>query len=142
MIEMRVCELPECPNEFVADPPEKRFCCDAHRAQKWKRDKAYGRTPAEAARNGGNGAQVVTVLPHREADEPQADYVYRCLKLRGPAGVHTFELRRRFIGNPSQRIADLENQGYRIKHGEREQLNGQAYGTRYWLAEYVEEMAA
>lgn len=136
MIPMRVCDLPGCGNEFAADPPERRYCSDAYRTADWKRRNGYGRTASERARNAGNGA-VVARLPHRDDDEPQADYVLRCLCLRREAGVHTFELRRQFVGNPSQRIADLENAGHEVVHGEREQLNGQAYGVRYWLAQFA-----
>jgi hypothetical protein len=41
-------------------------------------------------------------------------------------------LRGQFIGNPSQRIAELEALGHPISHT-RERLHGQATGTRYRL---------
>lgn len=56
--------------------------------------------------------------------------VARLLEERGEQGVHTFELRRMFIGNPSERIAELEREGWAIS-STREKLNGEAYGTRY-----------
>lgn len=62
----------------------------------------------------------------------QAEIVLRELRAAGPRGVHTFELRRMFIGNPSQRIAELEVRGYRFTRT-REKLNGKATGTRYVL---------
>jgi hypothetical protein len=62
----------------------------------------------------------------------QADTVLAMLRSRGTRGVHTFELRRQYIGNPSQRIAELEARGHRITHT-REKLNGTATGTRYVL---------
>lgn len=62
----------------------------------------------------------------------QRDRVLAMLQAAGGRGVHTFELRREFIGNPSQRIAELEARGHRIDHT-RERLNGDAVGTRYRL---------
>ena len=63
----------------------------------------------------------------------QRDTVLRMLRDAGSRGVHTFELRGAFIGNPSQRIAELEDAGYAISHT-RERLHGKAIGTRYRLA--------
>lgn len=62
----------------------------------------------------------------------QRDEVLAMLKAAGPAGVHTFEMRSRYIGNPSQRIADLEALGHRFTRV-REKLHGRAVGTRYRL---------
>jgi hypothetical protein len=55
------------------------------------------------------------------------------LRHAGGRGVHTFEMRAAFIGNPSERIARLERRGHRIRVSERERLNGGAYGVRYFL---------
>lgn len=63
----------------------------------------------------------------------QADNVLSVLRARGHAGVHTFELRGLFIGNPSQRIADLEARGHVIRHSAKERLHGKALGVRYTL---------
>jgi hypothetical protein len=62
----------------------------------------------------------------------QRDTVLGILQAAGSRGVHTFELRGQYIGNPSQRIAELEALGHRITHT-RERLHGQATGTRYRL---------
>lgn len=56
------------------------------------------------------------------------------LRAAGDGGIHTFELRAQFIGNPSQRVAELEALGHKISHT-RERLNGKAVGTRYRLVE-------
>jgi hypothetical protein len=56
---------------------------------------------------------------------------------RGPGGVHTFEMRRAFMGNPSQRRKDLEAQGVHLIVGPRERLHGDAVGVRIWLAEHA-----
>lgn len=64
----------------------------------------------------------------------QAEIVLRELRAAGSRGVHTFELRRMYIGNPSQRIAELEKRGYRFTRT-REKLNGKATGSRYVLVE-------
>lgn len=62
----------------------------------------------------------------------QNPYVLHLLEHAGGRGIHTFELRRLFVGNPSQRVAELEAQGHTIRH-RRERLNGAATGTRYTL---------
>lgn len=64
----------------------------------------------------------------------QRQQVLQLLREVGPRGIHTFELRARYIGNPSQRVAELEAEGHHITH-QRERLNGQAVGTRYRLVE-------
>lgn len=57
----------------------------------------------------------------------------RALREAGPAGIHTFELRRRlFIGNPSQRYFELKEMGHEIA-ADPEKLHGTATGTRYTL---------
>ena len=66
----------------------------------------------------------------------QRDVVLKALRDAGTRGVHTFELRAAYIGNPSQRIAELEAAGYVISHT-RERLHGRAMGTRYRLVESV-----
>lgn len=54
------------------------------------------------------------------------------LRDAGPLGVHTFEMRKAFIGNPSQRINELEDEGFVIDK-RREKLHGTATGSRYTL---------
>lgn len=71
----------------------------------------------------------------------QAQQVLAVLRERGSRGVHTFELRRMYIGNPSQRIAELEARGHRITHGPKERLNGEALGVRYRLEHDAERAA-
>lgn len=70
----------------------------------------------------------------------QADQVLDAARQRGAQGVHTFELRRAYIGNPSQRIAELEQRGHRFTKT-REKLNGEAVGTRYVLVHDAEAAA-
>lgn len=67
----------------------------------------------------------------------QAIEVLAMLTAAKERGVHTFELRRAFIGNPSQRRQELEDRGRAIVVGPKERLNGQALGVRYWLSEYA-----
>ncbi len=67
----------------------------------------------------------------------QADILHGLLVARREQGVHTFEIRREFIGNPSQRRQELEDRGVQIVVGPKEKLNGRADGVRYWLAEYA-----
>lgn len=59
--------------------------------------------------------------------------VLNMLRAAGQRGVHSFEMREQYIANPSQRILELEQLGFEIKHGRRERLNGTAYGRRYYL---------
>lgn len=135
VVEVRVCERDGCEVEFTPRKPWQRFCCPGHRVDQWEADNGVKRS----------GTRGNASLPHRQADESKAgfeaqdEYVLRCLRMRGEAGVHTFELRQRFIGNPSQRIAELENAGIKVVHGQRERLRGRAHGTRYWLAEFVNQ---
>lgn len=63
---------------------------------------------------------------------PQWQTVLLELRNAGTRGVHTFEFRRMFIGNPSQRVAELEARGYVVTHT-REKLDGKAIGCRYVL---------
>ena len=60
----------------------------------------------------------------------QRDQVAHVLRVRGDQGVHSFELRKAYIGNPSERISDLERAGWSIQH-KRERGEGGAIGTRY-----------
>lgn len=71
----------------------------------------------------------------------QADTVLDWLRERGSRGLHTFELRAHYVGNPSQRIAELEARGYTITRT-REKLNGKATGTRYVLTVDAETSGA
>lgn len=63
----------------------------------------------------------------------QKDKVLALLREAGPYGIHTFELRSKYIGNPSERIRELEADGHEIDHGPKERLHGQAVGVRYRL---------
>jgi hypothetical protein len=63
----------------------------------------------------------------------QKDTTLQMLRAAGERGVHTFEMRRAFIGNPSQRIAELIEDGHGITTGPKERLNGEAMGVRYFL---------
>lgn len=75
------------------------------------------------------------------APRTQAEQVLAMLRKAGAHGVHTFELRREFIGNPSQRIAELRDRGHGIRVSERERLHGRSLGVRYFL-EYDAEHGA
>jgi hypothetical protein len=74
-----------------------------------------------------------------EQHPTQADAMLAMLEAAGTDGVHTFTLRRAFIGNPSQRRDDLERRGVSIVTGPRERLHGRAFGVRYWLEEHAPE---
>lgn len=63
----------------------------------------------------------------------QADQTLAKLRERGEDGLHTFEMRAMFIGNPSQRIAELEARGHVIGVSPKERLRGKAWGVRYTL---------
>lgn len=70
----------------------------------------------------------------------QRTRILSMLDAAGSRGIHTFEMRRAFIGNPSQRIAELEAAGYVFTRA-RERLNGQAFGVRYRLIGVEREAA-
>lgn len=74
-----------------------------------------------------------STLPPRHKDEPGWEYLLRCLRHRGPVGVHTFELRGAYIGNPSERRTEVINEGHRVHVGPKEKLNGESWGVRYFL---------
>jgi hypothetical protein len=65
------------------------------------------------------------------AKPTQRDRVLAFLRDAGGRGIHTHELRQAMIGNPSQRIAELEAAGHTIEH-KRERRNDSP-GTRYTL---------
>jgi hypothetical protein len=65
------------------------------------------------------------------AKPTQRDRVLAFLRDAGGRGIHTHELRQAMIGNPSQRIAELEGLGHEIEH-KRERRNDSP-GTRYFL---------
>lgn len=71
--------------------------------------------------------------PGQSPDAPQWLQFLRMLRAAGDKGVHTFEMRRAFIGNPSQRRQELLDRGCRLRVGEREKLHGRAQGVRYFL---------
>lgn len=71
----------------------------------------------------------------------QAEQVLQLLRYAGKMGVHTFELRRAYIGNPSERIRELRNAGHTIDVGPKERLGGTAYGVRYFLVRDASEAA-
>lgn len=70
----------------------------------------------------------------------QRDHVLEVLREVGSSGAHTFEFRAgrwgRMIGNPSERFAALERDGY-VLIKRRERLNGSAIGVRVWLEEHA-----
>lgn len=66
--------------------------------------------------------------------------VLEALRAAGDRGIHTFELRRDYIGNPSERIRELKADGHMIR-AERERLRGQAWGVRYWLEHDAERVS-
>jgi hypothetical protein len=65
----------------------------------------------------------------------QVQTLLSLLRAVGTRGVHSHELRaKHFIGNPSQRISELEAAGYLISHTrERSPYGTETVGTRYVL---------
>jgi hypothetical protein len=65
----------------------------------------------------------------------QARTVLGLLQNVGTRGIHSHELRiEHHIGNPSQRIAELEAAGYQLRHERQPSPYGSdAIGTRYFL---------
>ncbi len=63
----------------------------------------------------------------------QCEKLLRALREAGPVGWHSLDCRSKlFIGNPSQRVIELEEQGHLISVT-RERLPGRAVGVRYRL---------
>jgi hypothetical protein len=106
----RVCARVGCETRLLNHRADALWCSEACRL---------------AARRAGQSGQT--------PDDPQWLRFLRMLRQAGPRGVHTFEMRRAFIGNPSQRKTELEKRGCRIRVSEREKLNGRAQGVRYFL---------
>lgn len=65
--------------------------------------------------------------------QPQWSRMLDWLRERGPRGVHTFELRAQGIGNPSQRVAELEERGHVIDSVREEFGPNGSTGARYTL---------
>lgn len=64
----------------------------------------------------------------------QSHVVLGLLRERGSRGVHTFELRGQyFIGNPSERIRELEAEGFVIDASRERPAPDRAMGARYVL---------
>lgn len=75
-----------------------------------------------------DGERVLRVVKEPTDCERLANF----LRVRGPAGGHSHEIRRLAIsGNPSQRVADLEAQGFVIEH--QREFKGRRPGMRYVL---------
>lgn len=62
----------------------------------------------------------------------QKEIVEHLLRARGDQGIHTFELRQMYIGNPSERVRQLRELGWLIDSID-ERFHGEAFGTRYRL---------
>lgn len=72
-------------------------------------------------------------LPPFAAKKSQCTTLLEQLRANGPRGIHSLDLRRDHgVGNPSQRIADLEALGHVIS-SERERFHTGAMGCRYRL---------
>lgn len=122
---MRSCEC-GCGASMEGRDARARYATDACRARAWKDENAYGpQVPPEVRSNGSD-------------DDPQWLQFLRMLRAAGDHGVHTFEMRRAFIGNPSQRRQELIDRGCHLRVSEREKLHGRALGVRYFL-EYEPE---
>lgn len=64
--------------------------------------------------------------------ESQWQQVHAWLKAAGPEGVHTFQMRAALVGNPSERMRQLDEHGIAWR-GRDEKYQGDAKGTRFWL---------
>lgn len=65
----------------------------------------------------------------------QRDRVLKMLRTAGARGVHTVDLRKAYVANPSQRIAELEAEGHTITHARERSPYGDSNGCRYTLSE-------
>ncbi len=126
MTEM-ACEY--CGGPFEAQTSRARFCSSTCKADNW-----YAAHP-EAGRNPTEALQSV-------AATDLADTAKVLIALRAhPEGVHSHALRRIGItGNPSQRVAELEAEGFEIEH--RRENRGKRPGMRYVLVRDVETSLA
>ena len=68
----------------------------------------------------------------------QRDFVLQRLREAGPRGIHTFQLRKEYVGNPSQRIAELEALGYVIQSVRERPAPDRALGARYTLVRDID----
>lgn len=64
---------------------------------------------------------------------PQHETVLRMLREAGSRGVHSSDIYRVFITNPSERIRKLESLGALIDHSDERPAPDRAMGTRYVL---------
>jgi hypothetical protein len=67
----------------------------------------------------------------------QRAYVLQRLRESGSAGIHTFQLRGEYIGNPSERVRELVADGYGISATRERPAPGRALGVRYVLTSDV-----
>jgi hypothetical protein len=69
------------------------------------------------------------------SDKPsQWQIVLGMLQTAGENGVHSVDIRREYIANPSQRIIELENRGHAIRAVPEKSPYGPSFGKRYFLA--------
>lgn len=109
-----------CGDPFEAKRPHARYCSDACRARHWKGTGSDRPHP--------DGERVLRVVKGLT----DCERLGLILRLRGKKGIHSHEIRKLAIsGNPSQRIADLEEQGFEIEH--RREHKGKRPGVRYVL---------
>lgn len=65
--------------------------------------------------------------------QTQRQKILAVLRHAGSVGVHTAEIRKMFVANPSQRINELRTAGYVIDSDRERSPFGQSRGTRYFL---------
>jgi hypothetical protein len=63
----------------------------------------------------------------------QRDIVLQMLEQAGERGVHSVDIRRAYIANPSQRIIELEERGHSIRAVRERSPYGTSMGVRYFL---------
>jgi hypothetical protein len=108
---------------------EPRFCaCDCGASLAGLRaDAVYASEAcAKRAKRAANPDKARTTGP------TDCEKVLTALRARGKAGIHSHEIRRLgFSGNPSQRVTELEEQGFEISHVR--EHKGRRPGIRYLL---------
>lgn len=131
MTETRTCKYEPCSKTFTPTHPRQIFCEPTCRSNQWYVD------------NPGKGRALVDgALRSVAGPEPtDCERIAAKLKTLGSRGLHSHEIRKLgFSGNPSQRITELEDQGYEIRHV-REHV-GRRPGTRYFLISEPGQKAA
>jgi hypothetical protein len=120
---------------------DAEFCRPEHKsAHHNEQRRSQGTTakrldPASGPESDGSG-QILDLSEARSARPLQqptdCQRLLIALRARGPAGLHTHEIRKLGIsGNPSQRAADLEERGYELRR--KREHKGRRPGVRLFL---------